>query len=64
MNTTKKITQDSKIVNVSKNKNVINFKFYKGQKESDILEGSGITTTCVISLDFSCVDNSQYIPII
>jgi len=63
MTATKKIKKDFKFVNVSKTKNSINFNFYKAQKESNILEET-ISIGCVISLDFSCEDNSQYIPII
>lgn len=63
MTTTKKIKKDFKFVNVSKTKNSINFNFYKAQKESNILEET-ISAGCEIALDFSCEDNSQYIPII
>ena len=63
MTTTKKIKKDFKFVNVSKTKNSINFNFYKAQKESNILEET-ISTGCEIAFDFSCIDNSQYIPII
>jgi hypothetical protein len=45
----------------AKNKNVIKVNVYRGTQNGNIFP---VTTFCEIKLDFSCEDNSQYIPVI
>jgi len=45
-----------------KNKNTIKFNMFEGNLTGNIFDD--VVETCVISLDFSCTDNSQYIGII
>lgn len=52
--------------NVGKNTNTIKFNKWKGVVNGNIFEPTPYpeVTGCEISLDFSCEDNSQYIPLL
>jgi hypothetical protein len=59
-----KILQQKNILkNNIKSKNSIEVSFYKGKIESNLTE-TPASVCAIVGLDFTCEDNSQYIPVI
>lgn len=50
--------------NNAKSSNKVFLRMYKGVLTSNIIDTINKENICIESLDFSCADNSQYLPLV